>query len=275
VHPNVSVTSSDESTPPPNETALEDPEDKNDPDDAFFPPFEDAAEEERRKDVLPTPLLLLEEEDTKAAPPKSNAVAPIINPRDGKESYRLFPVFLFFSTTSKVCFVRVPSSKLGSNGDCSSKTDMMTTIEDFEPRQQREKKIENPRISFLSRVKALFVKENIQLLSACDSLNQKVLSKSLSVQTRVFRVRVLRVFRSTLRSARVCGRKSASRSSFGKDSKIFCDETLTTTRVNFSSRRKQKRRRKKEGRIKTDVYTFSISLSFARSRNQRPRTCLF
>jgi hypothetical protein len=138
VHPNVSVTSSDESTPPPNETALEDPEDKNDPDDAFFPHFEDAAEEERRKDVLPTPLLLLEEEDTKAAPPKSNAVAPIINPRDGKESYRLFLVFLFFSTTSKVCFFCVPSSKLGSNGDCSSKTDMMMTIED-EPRQQREK----------------------------------------------------------------------------------------------------------------------------------------
>jgi len=156
---------------------LEDPEDKNDPDDAFFPPFEDAAEEERRKDVLPTPLLLLEEEDTKAAPPKSNAVAPIINPRDGKESYRLFPVFLFFSTTSKVCFVRVPSSKLGSNGDCSSKTDMMTTIEDFEPRQQREKKIENPRISFLSRVKALFVKENI----TGDSLNQKVLFVALSL----------------------------------------------------------------------------------------------
>ena len=53
------------------------------------------------------------------------------------------------------------------------------------------------------------MKENILLLSACDSLNQKVLSESLSVQTRVFRVRVLRVFRSTLRSARVCGRKSA------------------------------------------------------------------
>ena len=120
------------------------------------------------------------------------------------------------------------------------------------------------------------MKENILLLSACDSLNQKVLSESLSVQTRVFRARVLRVFRSTLRSARVCGRKSASFcSSFGKDSKIFCDETLTTTRVTFFSRRKQKRRRKKEGRIKTDVYTFSISLSFARSRNQRPRTCLF
>jgi|TARA_B110000483_G_C18179616_1_gene536488 hypothetical protein len=117
---------------------LEDPEDKNDPDDAFFP-FADAAEEERRKDVLPTPLLLLEEEDTKAAPPKSNAVAPIINPRDGKESYRLFPVFLFFSRTSKVCFFCAPSrSKSGSNGDCSSKTDMMMTIED-EPRQQREK----------------------------------------------------------------------------------------------------------------------------------------
>jgi hypothetical protein len=139
---------------------LEDPEDKNDPDDAFFPPFEDAAEEERRKDVLPTPLLLLEEEDTKA-PPKSNAVAPIINPRDGKESYRLFPVFLFFSTTSKVCFVRVPSSKLGSNGDCSSKTDMMTTIEDFEPRQQRERKRLKIREFPFSRESALFVKENI------------------------------------------------------------------------------------------------------------------
>jgi len=165
VHPNVSVTSSDESTPPPNETALEDPEDKNDPDDAFFPPFEDAAEEERRKDVLPTPLLLLEEEDTKAAPPKSNAVAPIINPRDGKESYRLFPVFLFFSTTSKVCFVRVPSSKLGSNGDCSSKTDMMTTIEDFEPRQQREKKIENP--NFLSLESKSFIRERKYTTTLC------------------------------------------------------------------------------------------------------------
>jgi len=139
VHPNVSVTSSDESTPPPNDTALEEEEDKNDPDDAFFP-FAEAAEEERRKDVLPpVPLLLLEEEDTKAAPPKSNAVAPIINPREGKESYRLFPVFLFFSTTSNVCFFCAPSrSKSGSNGDCSSKTDMMMTIED-EPRQQREK----------------------------------------------------------------------------------------------------------------------------------------
>jgi hypothetical protein len=135
---------------------LEDPEDKNDPDDAFFPPFEDAAEEERRKDVLPTPLLLLEEEDTKAAPLKSNAVAPIINPRDGKESYRLFPVFLFFSTTSKVCFVRVPSSTLGSNGDCSSKTDMMTTIEDFEPRQQRERKRLKIRENFLSLESQLY-----------------------------------------------------------------------------------------------------------------------
>lgn len=36
------------------------------------------------------------------------------------------------------------------------------------------------------------MKENILLLSACDSLNQKVLSKSLSVQTRVFCARVLR-----------------------------------------------------------------------------------
>ena len=90
------------------------------------------------------------------------------------------------------------------------------------------------------------MKENILLLSACDSLNQKVLSESLSVQTRVFRARVLRVFRSTLRSARVCGRKSASFcSSFGKDSKIFCDETLTTTRVTFFSRRKQKKKKEK------------------------------
>jgi len=44
---------------------------------------------------------------------------------------------------------------LGSNGDCSSKTDMMTTIEDFEPRQQREKKIENPR-NFLSLESQLY-----------------------------------------------------------------------------------------------------------------------
>ena len=93
------------------------------------------------------------------------------------------------------------------------------------------------------------MKENIQLLSACDSLNnQKVLFVALSVQTRVFRARVLRVFRSTLRSARVCGRKSASFcSSFGKDSKIFCDETLTTTRVQFFKQKKAKKKRKKEG----------------------------
>jgi len=110
------------------------------------------------------------------------------------------------------------------------------------------------------------VKENILLLSACDSLNQKVLSESLSVQTRVFRARVLRVFRSTLRSARVCGRKSASFcSSFGKDSKIFCDETLTTTRVTFFKPKKAKKKRKK-----TDVYTFSIS--FFRSFSQSTAT---
>ena len=135
-------------------------------------------------------------------------------------------------------------------------------------RGSREKKIENP--NFLSLNIVSFICERKYTHSLGDSLNQKVLSSSLSLFRRVLRVRVLR---STLKRLQyLWWKKCLLFLSFPRQPGLGLYKTLNSfLQLIFEQKRGESGEKTVDA---VDVYTRFRSLFRARSRNQRPRVSL-